>query len=156
MFLSNISNLITKAKIFNNNQVKTRLWSLVSSSLYFPERQFWHSLVEEEWKQGYLIDKRGLERFHLKNAPNNFVTTEFDLSLTFCLCLGLTGLMWIQSCCHDVRQWAGISGPLTLTCSMPGREIEIINMNEPYLWRLHAREILLLIILSMENEQIPC
>ena len=39
---------------------------------------------------------------------------------------------------------------------MPGREIEIINMNEPYLWRLHAREILLLIILSVENEQILC
>ena len=39
---------------------------------------------------------------------------------------------------------------------MPGREIEIINMNEPYLWSLHAREILLLIILSVENEQILC
>ena len=37
---------------------------------------------------------------------------DFALSLTFCLGLGLTGLMWIQSCCHDVRQWDGISGPL--------------------------------------------
>ena len=29
-------------------------------------------------------------------------------------------------------------------------------MNEPYLWRLHAREILLLIILTVDNNQILC
>ena len=32
------------------------------------------------------------------------------------------------------------------------REIEIINMNEPYLCLMHAREILLLIVLTIHNE----
>ena len=38
---------------------------------------------------------------------------------------------------------------------MPGCEIEIINMNEPYLCLLHAREILLLVVLTIHNDQIP-
>lgn len=155
MFLSNISNLITKAKIFNNNQVKTRSRSLLSGSL---QMQIWVNIIKTFDMILNTYD-RHFNQFYY-NLEWTFisilVTQDFDKSLTFCLGLGLTGLMWIQSCCHDVRQWAGISGPLTLTCSMPRREIEIINMNEPYLWRLHAREILLLIILSMENEQIPC
>ena len=155
MFLSNISNLITKAKIFNNNQVKTRIWSLLSSSLQFSVKTIWTFDMKIILNMDIWHFNQFLLSFGMGFCFHTWYS-RFWLELDFCLDLGLTGLMWIQSCCHDVRQWDGISGPLTLTCSMPGREIEIINMNEPYLWRLHAREILLLIILSMENEQIPC